>query len=110
VSRSDQQPPPDQLSIGVGEERTFDLAGAGSAGYEWELVLSGDDRAVVASVRSSPPPLVQPGATPVGRSARKHLVLEGSRPGTATVELRLRRSFAPASSPLASHRIVVTVV
>jgi len=99
--------PPARIDLAVGEERSVELPGLGTAGYDWDHQVAGDDGVVdVTWTRGFPPGAPMPRA---GVSAPEVATVRGLRPGTARLRLYQHRRWEPPEKARAEHRIEVVV-
>jgi Chagasin family peptidase inhibitor I42 len=100
---------PRSLTLAIGQSVRVPLEGAMGAGNTWQALAVGDT--IEATVEVIPPAGHDKpaGGLPPGTSAASEvLIVTGVRPGTATVSLRLGRSWEP-ETPLATHQLDVRV-
>lgn len=99
--------PPDRIELAVGEERSIELPGLGTAGYVWEHEVTGDEGvADVTWIRGFPPGTPMPRA---GVSAPEVATVRGLRPGTVVLRLYQHRRWEPPDRARAEHRVEVVV-
>src|SRR5262245_2174258 len=99
---------PTKLELVVGEQRSVELLGLGTAGYMWDDEVVGEADIVevrwTRGVPSSSPP------RPVGLSAPEVLTIHALRPGTVELRLCQHRRWEPANLARARHSVVVHVL
>jgi hypothetical protein len=99
--------PVNGLQLRVGEERTLELLGLGSAGYAWEEELGGEPGVVEVrwerGLRDGEPPPA------VGASAPERATIRALRPGAAVVTLVHRRRWEPRERARERRVVEVTV-
>lgn len=95
---------PAKITLHVGERKTFPLTSAGSVGYVWQLVVTGQTGTITASTGPEHPR--PPDAPPCG-SLQQALFVKALAPGRSTIRLELLRFGRPP--PRESHDIEVIV-
>jgi predicted secreted protein len=105
VPRADELPK--RLVLGVGEERTIELPGLGTAGYAWHHELGGDTGAVEASWKRGLRVTSKP--RPVGQSAPEVLTVHALRPGHVKIRVAQRRPWERDTPPLRQHEFDIEV-
>ncbi|AJE04809.1 hypothetical protein GPICK_04310 [Geobacter pickeringii] len=90
------------MRLAVGETHRLRLTGRGSAGYGWEMSVTGDGEAVRVTKEFLPLPPTLPtgGPLPPGYSRDEEVVITALAPGTATVRLVQRRAWEREKPPL----------
>ncbi len=97
---------PASLQLTVGEQRSFELPGLGTAGYLWQHEVRGDEH-VIDVQWSRGFADGGPRAT-AGASAPETATVRALHPGTAELALSQRRPWEPASQ--ARNELHVSVV
>lgn len=98
---------PNQLELEVGEQRTIELPGLGTAGYVWEHDVVGDDDVIDVRWSRGFPPDLQPQA--VGISAPEAVTISARRAGSVEVRLYQHRRWEPPERVHAEHDLSVVV-
>jgi hypothetical protein len=101
---------PSELLLRVDERAIFPLTGAGSVGYFWRLVVSGEAGVIEAATGPDHEPPMRPVREPHGGSVPQALFVRGCAPGRVTIRLELVRAGTGLRAPRESYAIVVTVV
>jgi predicted secreted protein len=96
-----------RLQLHVGDERSLELLGLGTAGYVWDEELDGEPGVVEVTFTRGRPPDAPPMA--VGASAPERAMIRAIRPGTAVVTLVHRRRWEPPERARARRVVEVTV-
>jgi predicted secreted protein len=99
---------PTDVTLRVGERRTFRLPGQAQAGYRWRAtVQSGADAVDVATSFDAAEPV---DAVPGKPFAGEILSIAARVPGRARVRLAQARSWEPETAAIADHTLEITVV
>jgi hypothetical protein len=81
----------ERITLAVGETRRVSLPSRGSAGFSWDLRVTGESVSI-ARTSGPPPPLPPPGGLPPSSySLDEVLILTGTHPGETVIEGALRR-------------------
>ena len=100
-----------KINLRPGDTHQFRLGGLGSAGYNWEYALEGDEGVVTVSTKSiPPPPKPRPGGpAPDSYSVEQLLTITALKPGVAKVSVSLRRSWERDKPALREIRTEIVV-
>lgn len=99
--------PPSTVRLVVGERRSFELPGLGTAGFIWQETVDGPPGIVeVAWQRGFPPGTPLPA---VGVSAPEIVTLRALAPGDVTVRLVQRRPWEQDAKPNDERAVLVHV-
>jgi hypothetical protein len=101
--------PPSELRLRPGEATRFRLRGAGSAGYQWTWTIDGDADAISVAVEAASLPPTPVSGVLHGGSVDQIIAVRALRAGTARLHLVLARPVKANVSPLASHKVAITI-
>jgi len=98
------------ITLKPGETYSLTLKGKGSAGYSWAYEVSGDTSSVAVTITGTGrPPDTGSKQPPATYSVDEQLIVRAVSPGTATIHLRLRRSWEKDKPPLEDQTVKVDV-
>ena len=92
------------VQLQQGEKLVVELEEHGTTGYEWHATA---EPAEVVAVTSSE--FVPPASSAAGAAGRRRIVVTGSRPGTAELELELRRPWEAGRPPRMAQTVAISV-
>ena len=98
---------PNAVTLRVGEERSFRLAGLASAGYTWQATVDEQTGARASTEFAASHDSQSGGAT---FSRDQVLRVRGVLAGTTRVHLREQRSWERDTPPIAAHSLIVHVI
>jgi predicted secreted protein len=93
--------PSDVVTLRVGEDHPVRLAGLGTAGYQWLVLVEGDEG--VADVTAAG--LAAPANARIGTSADELFTIRAVGPGATRVRFEQRRPFEPKDVPPIEERV-----
>jgi predicted secreted protein len=94
--------PSDVVTLRVGEDHPVRLAGLGTAGYQWLVLVEGDEG--VADVTAAG--LAAPANARIGTSADELFTIRALRPGATRVRFAQRRPWEPEDTPAVNEQVV----
>jgi hypothetical protein len=99
------------ILLNTGDVYRFKLGGLGSAGYDWDYSIEGDEGIVAVSAGSpSPPPKpVSPDLPPDSYSLEYVLLITALKPGNVRIRLSLRRSWEKLKPPIRETTVEINV-
>jgi len=98
---------PTHLELGIGEDRTIELPGLGTAGYVWDHeVIGAQDVIDVQWTRGFPPGAAQ---QPVGVSSPESVTLRALNAGEVGLRLFQHRRWEPAGGTIAERHLTIVV-
>lgn len=98
---------PTEIDLQVGDQRDIALTSHSTAGYSWDLQVTGPSSVVTLELRREPLPDTLP--LKVGQSAPEFLHINALAPGVVTVLLDQRRRWERDRPPIQSLQIKLTV-